>query len=66
MKQNILLTDPVNDKKCSKPSCGRCQNCKVEAFEEDRFGIKNDASQLYAKEAENYFFYYELHMKQSD
>ncbi|MGZ3844755.1 MAG: hypothetical protein ACXVBJ_02880 [Flavisolibacter sp.] len=51
--------------KCDPPSCPNCENCRVINIEDRGGESKASSPQLYAKEAENYFFYYALNMKQS-
>jgi hypothetical protein len=65
MKQNFLPKDHEEKQNCDPASCLKCRECKVINFEERRVELKSNSSQLYAKEAESYFFYYALNMKQS-
>ena len=65
MKLNYLPNDHEEQEKCDPATCLKCRDCKVINFEERRGEFKNTNSQLYAKEAESYFFYYALNMKQS-
>ena len=64
MKQNFLPKELEANEKCNVASCLECQDCKVINFDEKKAELKTSSSQLYAKEAENYFFYYALNMKQ--
>jgi hypothetical protein len=43
---------------CGKTSCTSCERCSLVNFEEVRPEIKDRAAQLYATEAEHYFFYF--------
>jgi hypothetical protein len=64
MKQNYLTkAHPAKDN-CVAADCTNCTDSKVVNFEEKRTELKSGTSQLYAKEAEHYFFYYALNMKQ--
>jgi len=64
MKRNILLKERPDKQICDEASCLMCESCKVIRMEERRQEAKNDFLQLYAKEAEHYFFYYALCMAQ--
>jgi hypothetical protein len=44
--------------KCGTASCRDCHRCALVNYEEPRPEWKNNASQLYATEAEHYFFYF--------
>jgi hypothetical protein len=58
MKQkNNLLAHKIK-RKCDAPSCLSCKICSAINYEEARPEWKNDSIQLYAREAEHYFFYY--------
>jgi hypothetical protein len=65
MKQNTLLKAGRDEEKCQEISCRKCQSCKVISMEEKREEQKSNSLQLYAKEAEHYFFYYAVNMKQA-
>ena len=64
MKQNYLSKAREPKGSCDSGSCEYCADCKVVNFEEKRIELKANSSQLYAKEAEHYFFYYGLNLKQ--
>ena len=64
MKQNSLIKAHHAKNSCSSAACQECSECKVVNIEEKRTELKANISQLYAKEAENYFFYYALNIKQ--
>jgi len=64
MKQNYLIKARESKGSCDSGSCEYCADCKVVNFEEKRMELKSSFSQLYAKEAEHYFFYYGLNLKQ--
>jgi hypothetical protein len=63
MKPTISNQQQVHEK-CDPASCSNCNDCRVVNMEERRGETKASSPQLYAKEAENYFFYYALNMKQ--
>lgn len=62
MKQNTSYD--LKNKECLRASCRSCANCKAINFDDKKPGFKTAPSQLYAKEIENYFFYYDLRIKQ--
>lgn len=64
MKQNTLLKAGRDEEKCREISCRKCESCKVISIEEKQ-EVKNSSLQLYAKEAEHYFFYYDVNIKQA-
>jgi len=64
MKQNSLLKTRLVNGSCDSTSCQDCPDCKVIHLEENRTEVKSNFTQLYAKEAEHYFFYYALNLKQ--
>jgi hypothetical protein len=64
MKQNILAKKDGNDAKCERTFCCSCQNCRLVDPGENSYDLKNNSLQLYAKEAEGYFFYFDLTLKQ--
>jgi len=64
MKQNVLLKKDIAEENCSKQPCIACQSCKIISFDEKRREVNNISFQLYAKESENYAFYYALSMAQ--
>ena len=64
MKQNYLIKTREPKGSCDPRSCEYCADCKAVNFEEKRMELKAGFSQLYAKEAEHYFFYYGLNLKQ--
>jgi hypothetical protein len=63
MKQKLPAKEHDNGDDCSTNSCRSCQSCKAVEFEELRQKPAGDSLQLYAREAENYFFYYALSIK---
>ncbi|HWI92179.1 MAG TPA: hypothetical protein VNT20_12940 [Flavisolibacter sp.] len=63
MKQKLPAKEHDNGDECSTNSCRSCQSCKAVEFEELRQKPAGDSLQLYAREAENYFFYYALSIK---
>jgi hypothetical protein len=65
MKQNILLEDNRQNERCGKASCDICQNCHAIRSEEKRSEWNSRSFQLYSKEAEHYFFYYDLIITQA-
>jgi len=65
MEQHLLPKEEQQKERCDAPSCRQCPQCKVIDLEERMAELKVNASQLYGKEAENYFFYYALNIKQS-
>ena len=62
MKQNIVLKQYWKSEECA-PSCRKCESCKVINLEDRVPELRNTTTQLYAKEAESYFFYYAPSMK---
>jgi hypothetical protein len=64
MKPNYITKGHPAKQNCEAAPCLNCADCKVVNFEEKRTELKANTSQLYAKEAEHYFFYYALNMKQ--
>jgi len=65
MKQNSLLKTKVANGVCDSACCQQCAECKVIHLEAKGMEVKPNFTQLYAKEAEHYFFYYDLNLKQS-
>jgi hypothetical protein len=65
MKQNALLKQDRIEEGCAGAACLTCCDCKVINMEEGRQEVKSPSLQLYAKEAEHYFFYYDVNLKQS-
>lgn len=63
MKQKLPGKVQDNQSKCDISSCRSCASCKAVEFEEVRQKPADDSLQLYAREAENYFFYYALAIK---
>lgn len=63
MEKNLFEGRKLN-KKCDSISCQTCANCKAINYEEKKPELKNNSSQLYAKESEHYFFYYAPHIEQ--
>jgi hypothetical protein len=64
MKQNVLLKERWNEEKCGDGLCRKCPDCKIISMENTGQEPKNVSQQLYAKEAEHYFFYYASNIKQ--
>lgn len=64
MKQNYLIKAREPKGSCDSGSCKYCADCTVTNFEEKKLESKASYPQLYAKEAEHYFFYYDLNLKQ--
>ncbi|MBO9682467.1 MAG: hypothetical protein J7502_07365 [Flavisolibacter sp.] len=65
MKQNVLLKQDRIEEGRAEADCLTCCDCKVINMEERRQEVKSSSLQLYAKEAEHYFFYYDVNLKQS-
>jgi hypothetical protein len=65
MNEKIIDKADKNDKPCNKASCRTCQNC-IAAEDDGRLESKSNSWQLYAKEAESYFFYYAQRINQCD
>jgi len=65
MKQNALLKQDRIEESCAGTACLNCHECKIINMEERRQELKNSSLQLYAKEAEHYFFYYDVNLKQA-
>jgi hypothetical protein len=65
MRQNSLFRNNRSEEKCIGTSCLKCLECKVKNMGERGEELKNNFTQLYAKEAEHYFFYYGLNTKQA-
>lgn len=64
MEQKNLFEDRETKKKCDSVSCLACAHCKAINCVEKKPELKNNSSQLYAKESEQYLFYYASHLKQ--
>ncbi|HTM92829.1 MAG TPA: hypothetical protein VL095_10435 [Flavisolibacter sp.] len=64
MKQNALLQQDRIEEACAGTGCLTCCDCKVINMEERRQEVKSPSLQLYAKEAEHYFFYYDVNPQQ--
>lgn len=64
MKQNTSQQQNKNEEGCEGTACLSCRNCKA-IKEERRPEVKNNFAQLYGKEAEHYFFYYTINIKQA-
>jgi hypothetical protein len=62
MKQSNVLKQRWEEEQCTS-SCPKCENCKVIKLEDRVPELKNSTMQLYAKEAESYFFHYALSLK---
>jgi hypothetical protein len=65
MKQNALIKQDRLEEGCAGAACLSCRECKVINMEEHRPELKAPSLQLYAKEAEHYFFYYDVNLKQA-
>lgn len=63
MEQNALLKQERVEEGCAEADCLTCCDCKVINMGEKRHEVKSSL-QLYAKEAEHYFFYYDLNLQQ--
>jgi hypothetical protein len=63
MKQKLPGKAQKSRGECSINSCRSCQSCKAVEFEELRQKAAGGSLQLYAREVENYFFYYALAIK---
>jgi hypothetical protein len=61
MKGKVLLKDHHREKKCLR-TCRVCAKCRSEDSGAKNLEAKNPL-QLYAKEAEGYFFYYASDIK---
>lgn len=59
MKQKVSFKNSKKER-CKRTSCITCPDCKAIDFEELKRESKTVSAQLYAKEIENYFFYYSL------
>jgi hypothetical protein len=58
MKQKMPLKTQSAASKCNTTACSACESCKTVEFEKVGQKPAAETLQLYAKEAENYFFYY--------
>lgn len=63
MEKKILVNSFKGDRKCRKTPCSACPNCRPSQLDKRKDESNGNSLQLYAREAENYFFYYALRMK---
>jgi hypothetical protein len=64
MKQKMAVKTQNAESKCNTKACNACQSCKAVEFDVVRQKTGGDSLQLYAREAENYFFHYAFAIKQ--
>lgn len=58
MKKETPVKTQKQKEHCCINGCRSCQNCRVAELDEVTEEFKNNSLQLYAREAESYFFYY--------
>jgi hypothetical protein len=63
--EKYFIPNGDEKEKCDTGYCRQCTQCRVVDIEDTRAELRMNSSQLYAKEAENYFFYFGHNMKQS-